>query len=132
MSDPSELKYTSSHEWVRVEGKTIIVGITDYAQALLADITNIELPEPDEHHHYEKREDVCVIESLRTSHDMRAPVAGTITEINTELLSNPEIVNEDPYGEGWLIRMKPDDMRHVERLMDIYRYEENLPEEEEE
>ena len=132
MADPSELKYTPSHEWVRVEKNTIVVGVTDYVQNLLPDITNVELPEPDEHHHYAAGEDISIIESLRTTHDFKAPVAGTIVGINTELLSSPERVNEDPYGEGWIVRMKPDDMGDVDNLLDVYRYEENLPEEEEE
>ena len=132
MTDLSELKFTPNHEWVRVENKKIVVGITDYIQSLLPHITNIELPEPDEHHRYEKGEDICIIESLSNTHDFKAPVAGIITDVNFDLLGNPELINEDPYGKGWIVKMKPDNMKDVHKLLDIYTYEDNLPEEEEE
>ncbi|MEO0273371.1 MAG: glycine cleavage system H protein [candidate division WOR-3 bacterium] len=132
MMNLSDLKFTSTHEWVRVEKGTIVVGITDYIQGLLPRITNVELPEPDENHHYEAGEDVSVIESLRNTYDFKAPVSGIIVEVNYNLLSNPELINEDPYGEGWIIRMKPDNMKDVNKLLDLYTYEDNLPEEEEE
>ena len=132
MMDHADLKFTRTHEWVRVEKGTIVVGITDYIQNLLPRITNIELPEPDEHHHYERGEDISVIESLRNTHDFKSPVSGIVVGVNFELLSNPELINEDPYDKGWIIRMKPDNMKDVNRLLDFYTYEDNLPEEEEE
>jgi len=132
MMDHADLKFTRTHEWVRVEKGTIVVGITDYIQNLLPRITNIELPEPDEHHHYERGEDISVIESLRNTHDFKSPVSGIVVGVNFELLSNPELINEDPYDKGWIIRMKPDNIKDVNRLLDFYTYEDNLPEEEEE
>jgi glycine cleavage system H protein len=131
MRDPSELRYTRTHEWAEVRRNTIVVGITDYAQAHLPDIMNVELPEPDEHH-YEANEEFCVIASLRNSRGCLTPVAGTVVAINTELLSRPELINHDSYGAGWLIELKPDSMDDVDELMDADEYEASLPEEEEE
>lgn len=125
------MRYTRTHEWAEIKRDTIVVGITDYAQAHMSDVVNIELPEPDEHH-YEANEEFCVISSLRNSRGCLAPVAGTIVKINTELLSRPEIINNDPYGQGWLIEMKPDNMDDAEELMDADDYEASLPEDEEE
>jgi glycine cleavage system H protein len=131
MKDPSELKYTRTHEWACSKGARVVVGITDYAQAHLADIVNVELPEPDDHH-YEAGEECCVIASLRTSRACLMPVAGTIVAINTELLSRPEVINSAPYAEGWLVEVKPDRIEDLRDLMDIDEYEASLPEEEEE
>ena len=131
MRDATDLRYTRSHEWAEIKRDTIVVGITDYGQAHLSDVVNIELPEPDEHH-YEANEEFCVIASLRNSRGCLTPVAGTVVKINTELLSRPELVNNDPYGQGWLIEMKPDNMDDAEELMDADDYEAAIPEDEEE
>jgi glycine cleavage system H protein len=130
MRDPSELKYTRTHEWACLKGNRIVVGITDYAQAHLADIVNVEMPEPDDHH-YDAGEECCVIGSLKTSRACLMPVSGTIVAINTELLSRPEVINSDPYGEGWLVEIKPDSREEIRDLMDVDEYEASLPEEEE-
>lgn len=132
MTDPLHCKFTVTHEWVRPKGDKITVGISEDAQRQLSDIIHVELPEPDEHHHYAEHEEMGVVESLRLSTDFHAPVSGTITAINANLLSSPELINEDPYGEGWLVEMVPDDMDDVESLMDIDEYEGILPEDEEE
>ena len=131
MIEPVDYRFTSNHEWVKVEAREIVVGVTDFVQQRLSDVIHVELPEPDDDH-YEANEDVCMIESLKTASDVRAPVSGTITSVNNKLLSKPELINDDPYGEGWLYKMKPDHMRDVEELMTFAEYEENLPEEEEE
>lgn len=131
MRDAADLRYTRTHEWVEVKRDTIVVGVTDYAQAHLSDVVNVELPEPDEHH-YESNEEFCVVASLRNSRGCLTPVAGTIVKINTELLSRPELINKDPYGQGWLIEMKPDNMDDADDLMDADEYEASLPEDEEE
>lgn len=131
MDDVTDLKFTGTHEWVRRKGSKIVVGITEYAQQRMSDITNVELPEPDDHH-YEADEDMCVIESLRMATDCHAPVSGRIVAINTDLLAKPEIINSDPYGEGWLVEMAPDNADDIDSLMDSYEYEAGLPEEEEE
>lgn len=131
MRDATDLRYTRTHEWVEIKRDTIVVGVSDYAQAHLSDVVNIELPEPDEHH-YEANEEFCVISSLRNSRGCLMPVPGTVVKINTELLSRPELINNDPYGQGWLIEVKPDSMDDVDELMDADDYEASLPEEEEE
>ena len=131
MTDPTELRFASSHEWAKVKGESVVVGVSEYAQQHLSDVVHVELPEPDDHH-YEAEEDMCVVESLKTASDCHAPVSGTITAINTDLLSRPEVINEDPYGEGWIVEMAPDKMSDIENLMDVYEYEAGLPEEEEE
>lgn len=129
MIEQTRLKYTRTHEWVYVKGKKIIVGITDFGQQQLSDITSIDLPEPDEHH-YEAGEEIGVMESVKTSADFHAPVSGTITATNTELLSRPELINSDPFGRGWIVEMAPDSMAELSSLMDIDEYENSLPEEE--
>ena len=130
MTAPHGLKFTSTHEWIRIQGKKIVVGITDFAQSQLHGITSVELPEPDPHHHYETGEDVGVIESTKAAADFFAPVPGLVITVNHALLDNPELVNHDPYGAGWLFEMQPDDMAEVIDLMDQDEYESSLPEEE--
>lgn len=132
MTDLNDLKFAPTHEWARREGNRVIVGISDDAQRNLSDVIHVEMPEPDEQHHYEAGEEIGVIESLKISVDFHAPVSGTITSINAELLSNPELINEDPFGAGWLVEMRPDDPEDVDRLMDVDEYEGSLPEEDEE
>ena len=131
MRDPADMRFTEAHEWVYVKGTTILVGLTEFAQQRLSDITHVEMPEPDDQH-YEAREEVGVLESLQSSKDLHAPVSGRIVAINNELLAKPELVNMDPYGQGWLFEMKPDRMSDVEALMDLDEYEAGLPEDEDE
>jgi glycine cleavage system H protein len=131
MREPLDCRFTSNHEWVRAEGREIVVGITDFAQQRISDVIHVELPEPDDDH-YEQNEDIGMLESLKTASDVRAPVAGTVTAVNARLATKPEIINDDPYGDGWIFRMKPDRMRDVDELMSFAEYEGNLPEEEEE
>ena len=130
--DPSDLRFTDTHEWIRVKDRsTIVVGVTDFLQMRLTDVTSVELPEPDDHH-YEPRDEISVIEALSASAAFHAPVCGTIVATNTDLLSRPELVNSDPYGSGWLVEMRPDKMTDVLHFMDADEYEANLPEDEEE
>ena len=130
--DPTELRFTDTHEWVRLKDRTtIVVGITDFAQMRLSDITSVELPEPDDHR-YEAREEISIIEAINASAAFHAPVAGTIAATNTDLLSRPELLNSDPYGSGWLIEMRPDNIEEIFSLMDLDEYEAHLPEDEEE
>ena len=131
MIDPSNLRFTRTHEWVRVKGKRVVVGITDYGQSQLSDVVGVELPEPDESH-YDANEDLGVLESTRKSSDFHAPIAGTVVLVNAKLFSEPELINSDPYGDGWLIEMKPDNLADVHELMGIHEYEAKLPEDEEE
>ncbi len=120
MNYPSELKYTKSHEWVRLEGDVAVVGITDFAQDALGDVVFVELPQVGKF--AEAGAAVAVVESVKTASDIYAPVAGEIIEVNAALGDKPELLNESPYGEGWLFKMKvnPAD---VERLLSAADYQ---------
>jgi glycine cleavage system H protein len=131
VDDLTDFRFTHTDEWVRHEGDRLRVGITDFAQSKLGDVVHVDLPEPDDHR-FESEEEVGAVESLSGSMEFHAPVAGRITAINTNLLSAPETVSADPYGEGWLIEIQPDDPAELEELMDVNEYESGLPEDEEE
>ncbi len=102
---PPELRYSKSHEWVRMEGDEVVIGITDYAQHSLGDVVFIELPQVGET--FEPDDVFGVIESVKASSDLYSPLGGEITAVNTALEDNQEPINNDPYGEGWILRMKP-------------------------
>ena len=104
MSDPKDLQYAKSHEWVRVEGDIATVGITDHAQKALGDITYAECPQVDDS--VEAGKECGSIESVKAASDIFSPVSGTVTEVNGELEDAPETVNGDPYGAGWLFKVK--------------------------
>jgi len=131
MEDLSNYLFTPGHEWVRVEGRKLVIGFSDYAQANFGDALSVELPEPGDHH-YEFNEEIGAVEGDASTREIRAPLSGFITAINTRLLSHPELLNQDPYGEGWLAEMKPDSMDGLEDLLHVDEYEEALPEEEDE
>lgn len=132
MHETDNLLYTQTHEWVRVKkGKNIVVGISDYGQAILSEATGVELPEPDDHLS-DAGEELGVIESLRTCMSYHAPVAGKITSVNTELLSTPELINHDPYGEGWIFEMQIQNIRDLDNLLDQDEYDATIPDDEEE
>ena len=101
------LLYTETDEWVRVEGDRIVVGITDYAQKMLKDVIGVELPERGRK--YSKGEVVAVLESIKATGEVYAPASGTVVDVNERLIEEPELVNKDPYGEGWIFAMKADD-----------------------
>jgi glycine cleavage system H protein len=118
---PSDRVYTDTHEWVKVEDNIAIIGISDYAQAALGDITFVELPETDssiEHGH-----ECGVIESVKAASDLNAPIDGDIVEVNEALDGAPELLNEDPYGEGWIFKLANFDKAQLENLMDAAEYE---------
>ncbi len=123
MSDnPNDLKYTKTHEWLREEGdNTYTVGITDHAQGMLGDIVFIELPEIDVD--VSASDEISVIESVKTAADVYSPLSGHIMAINEELTVTPEVVNRDPYGDGWLFRIKIEDLKQLEELLDVTAYE---------
>lgn len=125
MNVPEELKYTDSHEWVRSEGETLRVGITEFAQSQLADLTFVDLPTVGAE--VEAGDEVAVVESVKAASDVYAPLSGTIVEINEALLSAPEAINNDPFGEGWLFALKPADATALEELMDATAYKEIIP-----
>ena len=122
MNFPQNLKYTNEHEWIRVEGDIAYVGITDYAQEQLGDIVFVDIPTVGES--LEAGEVFGTIEVVKTISDLFLPVAGEVLEQNEALEEHPELVNKDPYGEGWLIKMKPADVKAVEDLLDAEGYKE--------
>ncbi|CUA87795.1 MULTISPECIES: glycine cleavage system protein GcvH [Pseudidiomarina] len=119
---PKELKYASTHEWVRNEGDGIFtVGITEHAQDLLGDMVFVELPEVGDA--VAAGDDVAVCESVKAASDIYAPIAGEIVEVNEELEDAPETVNNDPFGDGWLFKIKAEDPSEVEGLLDAEGYQ---------
>ena len=118
------LLFTKEHEWVRMEGDTAVVGITDYAQHELGDVVYVELPALGKE--LKKGDPAANIESVKAVSDVFAPLAGTITEINDKLSNNPELVNQEPYSEGLLFKMKVKQMDELKELLDQKKYEEYL------
>jgi glycine cleavage system H protein len=106
-SVPKTLKYSKTHEWVRQDEEFLTVGITDHAQTMLGDLVYVELPEPE--NDFEAGQECAVIESVKAAADIYCPVSGEVVEINELLLETPQLINEDPYGKGWLMRIKPFD-----------------------
>ncbi|RMH73756.1 MAG: glycine cleavage system protein GcvH [Gemmatimonadetes bacterium] len=119
---PADLKYSESHEWVRVEGDTATIGITDHAQTELGDIVFIEAPEIGDT--VEAHEPCGSIESVKAAEDLKSPVSGEVLEINEELNDAPELVNEDPYGKGWIFKVKLADPSGLDTLLDANGYAE--------
>ena len=117
-----ELKYTKDHEWVRVEGNQAIVGITDYAQGELGDIVYVEIEALGED--LKKEEIFGSVEAVKTVSDLFLPVSGTVTEVNEGLEDNPELINEDPYNKGWIIKMKIQNSSELEELLNSESYKE--------
>ena len=118
---PTDLHYADSHEWVRVEGDIATVGISDYAQGELGDIVYVELPELDAE--VEAGNEIAVVESVKAASDIYAPVSGQVVEINETLDERPEIVNEDPYIEGWFFKLKLASDASVDELLDAEGYQ---------
>ena len=126
MDFPTNVKYTNEHEWIRLEGEEAYVGITDYAQTQLGDIVFVDVPTEGET--LEKGETFGSIEVVKTVSDLFLPVGGEILEVNPALEENPELVNKDPYGEGWIIRIKPTDVSEAEELLDAEAYKQLINE----
>ena len=124
MNHPSELKYARTHEWVKIEGDLVITGITDHAQDELGDLVYVETPEVGSQ--VTAGEQAGVVESVKTASDIHAPVSGTVVEVNTDLEDDPGFVNEDPYGKGWIYKIKPDNIADVEKLLTNAEYEAGL------
>lgn len=121
MAYPDNVRYTKDHEWVRVEGNEAFIGITDFAQHELGDIVYIEVESVGQH--MEHGAVFGTVEAVKTVSDLYLPLSGTILELNPKLNANPELVNTDPYGDGWMVRMKPDDITAADNLMDAAAYE---------
>jgi glycine cleavage system H protein len=119
---PSELKYTREHEWVRVDDdSTVTVGITDHAQAELGDLVFVEVPETGTR--FEAGDPVAVVESVKAASDIYSPLTGEVVEANEDLGESPELINSDPYGEGWIYRLRPDSMEALDELLGADDYE---------
>jgi glycine cleavage system H protein len=122
MSNPANLKYTNDHEWVLIEGDTATVGVTDYAQGELGDIVFIEVETIGDT--LEEGETFGTIEAVKTVSDMFMPVSGEVLEFNETLNTNPELINKDPYGEGWIIKIKVSGSVKTDHLLDVAAYNE--------
>ena len=120
-----EMRFTRAHCWVRLEGGQAVVGITDYAQEQMSELTFVELPEVGEE--VDAEDEVAVVESVKAANDVFAPVAGTVVAVNEALLEQPELVNQDPFGKGWLFKLKPADPADLDELLDADAYEAQLP-----
>ncbi len=129
MEFPEDLKYSKEHEWVLVEGSVATVGITDYAQDQLGDIVFVELPAVGDK--VSKEDAFGVVESVKAVSDIYAPVSGKVVEVNDDLPENPEMLNEDPYGDGWIIKIELNDPEELQDLMTATEYEEYVAEEKE-
>ena len=117
---PDDLRYSTDHEWVRVEGNRVRVGITDYAQDALGDVVYVEVPETGAA--VDASAKVSEVESTKSVSDIYAPVAGTVVEVNTDLADNPEQLNDDPYGAGWICVIGVTDASQLEGLLDVDGY----------
>jgi glycine cleavage system H protein len=128
MDAPHNLRFTKSHEWVKWDGKIATVGITDFAQDQLSDLTYVELPTVGDS--FSASEEVGVVESVKAASDVFAPLSGTVTDTNKALINKPELINSDPYGTGWIFKLQPDDESELESLLSFEEYEALMPEDE--
>ena len=117
---PGELKYTTDHEWVKVENDTATVGIDDYAQAALGELVYVELPTVGAS--FEKGQDMAVVESYKTASDVYAPISGEVIAVNEALADTPQMVNDSPYDKGWLVKLKIADTAELDTLLDADAY----------
>ena len=122
MNTPSELKYTKDHEWIKVEGDTATIGITDYAQGELGDIVFVDVDTVDED--LNEGDVFGSVEAVKTVSDLYLPVAGTVLEVNADLEDQPELLNTDPYGNGWIIKLKIADSADLSTLLSAEEYQE--------
>jgi glycine cleavage system H protein len=128
--NPEELRYTQSHEWVRIEGDVGTIGITDYAQKELGDIVYLELPEVG--HVFNAEEEFGTVESVKAVSELFTPVSGEVIEINKAAVAEPGIVNDDPFGDGWMIKLKLSTDEEVQKLLSAEQYEDYVKQEEKE
>jgi glycine cleavage system H protein len=118
---PAELKYHTEHEWIRVEGKTAVLGITDFAQEALGDVVFLELPATGSV--VKAGEEIGEVESTKTTSPVYTPVSGKIVGVNDSLKDKPELINKEPYGQGWIVRIEMSDANEAQHLMDAKQYE---------
>ncbi len=123
MASPADCRYTKEHEWVRLEGDTAVVGITEYAQSELGDVVFVELPAPGAQ--VKQGETFGVVESVKAASDLYSPVSGEVLEANPALQDAPDLVNTEPFGGGWMLKVRPSDLQgDLQRLMDAAQYDE--------
>jgi len=127
MEFPQDLKYTKEHEWVKVEGDSVTVGITDYAQDSLGDVVYVELPQ--EGGSVTKNEPFGVVESVKAVSDLYSPVSGTVIEVNDAIIDSPEAVNDDPYGDAWMIKVELSSAEDLDDLLSADDYQSFIEEE---
>lgn len=118
---PDDRRYTKTHEWARADDDLIEIGITDFAQHQLSDITYVELPQTGDQ--FSAGKEMVVVESIKAAADVYAPISGTIKEANASLADNPGVLNTDPHGAGWLVKIKPDNPQDLDKLMPASDYE---------
>ena len=128
MNTPNDLRYTEEHEWIRLEGDVGTVGITDHAQEALGDIVFVELPEVGRK--VNRGDEACAIESSKAASDIYAPAGGTVVEVNQAVADNPALVNEDPYGKGWIYKIRLANPKELDGLMDAKAYAAKVAQEE--
>jgi glycine cleavage system H protein len=124
MNHPSDLKYASTHEWVKIEGDLVVTGISDHAQDALGDLVYVEMPEVGQQ--VTAGEQAGVVESVKTASDIHAPISGVVVEVNTALEDDPDFVNDEPYGKGWIYKIKPHNIDDVNALLSSTDYEAGL------
>ena len=122
MTFPENIKYTKDHEWIRVEGGTGVIGITDYAQGELGDIVFVELPAKGKQ--VKQGETFGTIEAVKAVSDLYAPISGEVTELNGELEKTPEVINKEPYAGGWMLKIKISNTAELNNLLDVKQYRE--------
>jgi glycine cleavage system H protein len=127
MEFPEDLKYSKEHEWVRLEGDTVVIGITDYAQDSLGDVVYVELPA--EGDAVTRGETFGVVESVKAVSDLYSPVSGSVVEMNDAVVDGPEAINEDPYTEAWMLKIELDSIDELEELLSADEYQQFIEEE---
>lgn len=120
MTYSDELKYTKDHEWVKIEGSTAIVGITEFAQGELGDVVFVDLPSIGKS--VKQGEPVCVVESTKAASDVYSPISGKVKAVNSDLSNTPETVNKDPFGKGWMVRLDDIDASEAKNLLTLEQY----------
>jgi glycine cleavage system H protein len=126
MNIPKDLKYTKTHEWVRVEGDAAVIGITDHAQHELTDIVYVELPQVDAN--VEANKESAVVESVKAASDLYAPVSGDVIAVNNDLAATPDLLNKDPYGKGWMFKVRMSDPGQLGELLTAAQYAKHIGE----
>ncbi len=124
---PEELYYTENHEWVKIDGEVVVMGISDFAQSELGDVVFVELPDTGDE--LDQFEQFVVVESVKTVSDVYMPLSGKIVEVNEDLLDSPELINDDPYEEGWIVKIEFEDETELDELMDNEDYADFLEDE---